>query len=406
MPSSRGASRGPGKQQQQHSSMEATVVDFDAAMQVMEEEKTKRTLQRGGSGAGPPVAKARSAPMDLDPSQTGGGAAASASGTKVKTAEETPVPDGKDQDIQSDEEVSLKQLMKLVKKMDVKLDQVTTLSEKVAIVGSKMDNLASDMKDLKCEYSTHEMRIQELETLAKQAKDNSDAVQKLDDAIEELKRNIAEGTKEANTNKDYNWPRLGEGSGRPSASASVRQQSEKLDWPGQDQLVLGGFPSNTSKRIREDAAKMVLNRLGASARDDFEYPVALFETGRIALLKKQEYASWSCMARAITQYEKNPLVIKLNDKEHKLWLGRNKRPERRKRNTVLRGLAALAEQKGATEVDICWWPGDLRSKGKRLATVRDSGEMFFVTNPCIDETIAKEHLEQVSRDFRRTNDWP
>ena len=96
MPSSRGASRGPGKQQQQHSSMEATVVDFDAAMQVMEEEKTKRTLQRGGSGAGPPVAKARSAPMDLDPSQAGGGAAASSSGAKLKTAEETPVPDGKE----------------------------------------------------------------------------------------------------------------------------------------------------------------------------------------------------------------------------------------------------------------------------------------------------------------------
>ena len=142
-----------------------------------------------------------------------------------------------------------------------------------------------------------------------------------------------------------------------------------------------------------------------TTRDEFESPVALLETGRIAILRKLDGAPWASIGRAIQEYAKSPVKVKFQGKEFLLWLGRNKRPERRRRNTMLRHLATLAERNGAKEISICWWRGELRSQGRRLVTLWDSGATEFVTNPFVDATKADAFLEEIQSNFRRERDW-
>ena len=103
--------------------------------------------------------------------------------------------------------------------------------------------------------------------------------------------------------------------------------------------------------------------------------------------------------------ENGDIEIIIEGKRLKLWLGRNKSPQRRKRNALLRRLESRAVEKGASEVSIDWWGRHVLSKGLRLATVTDESEMRFVPNPWLEALETTRWLQEEERIFRSRRDW-
>ena len=72
----------------------------------------------------------------------------------------------------------------------------------------------------------------------------------------------------------------------------------------------------------------------------------------------------------------------------------------------MRQLGDRAAEKGAQDISLDWWTGNVKSQGKRIATVRDGGSVEFVTaNPFLDPVETMQWLEEQQRIFRASRDW-
>ena len=176
-------------------------------------------------------------------------------------------------------------------------------------------------------------------------------------------------------------------------------------WPGQDQIIVGGFPPNSNKAVREQGAKMVMAAM-PSIRPFFETPQAVYVTGRVCHVSKKADAPWSVMRRAVEEYrETQGIEVKIEGKLWKLWVGLNKSPQRRKRNAVLRRLEKRATDKGAPEVAIDWWGGHVLSKGMRIVTVTEDGAVRYIPNPWLEALDTEKWMQDEERIFRSRWDW-
>ena len=176
-------------------------------------------------------------------------------------------------------------------------------------------------------------------------------------------------------------------------------------WPGQDQIIVGGFPPNSSKAVREQGARMDFAAMLA-VRSLFEPPQAIYATGRVCHVTKKADAPWSALRRAVEAYrDTQGIEVKIEGKMWKLWVGLNISPQRRKRNALLRRLEKRATEKGAPEVSSDWWGGHVLSAGLRIATVADESAIRYVPNPWLEALETEKWMQDEERIFRSRWDW-
>ena len=182
-----------------------------------------------------------------------------------------------------------------------------------------------------------------------------------------------------------------------------------MKYNGEDQLVIGGFPEDASKEVREKGANLVRAKIPQS-QTHFDPPTPLYATGRICAMTKKAASPWAVMNQAVDEYKQGPPVaFKIHDKEYTLGLGLPTSPERRKRNQILRMLAARAEEQGASAVEIDWWSGDVLSQKKRIASMLDgtpqAAQIQYVKNPYLNEQDTGACLSEQQRIFCANSDW-
>ena len=367
------------------------------------ESKPKRSLERGGSDAKPPVAKAKASVPGPD--------------EQLLTAAAVPVPTTKPPEAAqalSAEAVMelLQQLVQQVQTIGSAVTELKDIKENVQILESNVENMYNDMQDVKKEVAATANKVSQTEK----------ALQELQDQVTALK--LAETSWTEKGVDDYNWPKVGEGvqakagkgrwdrhltSGRGEGlgkgSVAYSSASDASVWPGQDQIIVGGFPPNSNKAVREQGAKMVLAAL-PSSRALFEPPQALFATGRVCHVTKKADAPWSALRRAVEEYrDTQGIEVKIEGKLWKLWVGLNKSPQRRKRNAILRRLERRAMDKGAPEVTIDWWGGHVLSKGLRIVTVTEDGGVRYIPNPWLEALDTEKWMQDEERIFRSRWDW-
>ena len=367
------------------------------------EQRTKRALQRGGTDPGhprPAVAKAKAA--------IGG-----STSDELREAAAVAVPGERSED----EDASLKTILRYVKSMDTRMNKmeqtvdgrlskletdvslIKGIKENVEILESNLDNLSAEMQDVKKELQNAVEQVRAVQT-----------------EVNEVKANPTAQTRRDTVWDDQNWPSLGspgpkgKSKGATQASnsgykASSGAESSGMAFAGQDQLVIGGFPKGASRALREEAAKLVANKL-KNTKKFFEDPVPLYREGRVCTMRKRCDASWSVMSAAIAEYkEAAPAAFTMNGTRYALWLGWQKTPERRKRNAILRRLEARACENGAEEVEIDWWSGSILIKGKRILSAYDDGTRHYVPNPFVEALETERWLEEQDQIFRRQADW-
>ena len=207
------------------------------------DQKPKRALERGGSDAKPPVAKAKSA----------------ASTDDIVAAAAIPVTTRPQEVLQpSDTAAVLTLLQQLVAKVDTSgsaVADLTDLKESVRIMESNVTNLHSDVKDVKGDIA---------KAMAK-ADSTEKALQDLQDQVTALK--IAEVNWTKGGVGDQSWPKLGEGAstlagkgrwerhltaGEGATTASKGSEPTGSEnptyWTGQDQVIVGVFHPTAIRR--------------------------------------------------------------------------------------------------------------------------------------------------------------
>ena len=173
--------------------------------------------------------------------------------------------------------------------------------------------------------------------------------------------------------------------------------------------MIGGFPKNCSKQVRATAVRLVVTKLIHTKRH-FDEPTSLYDNGQICTLAKKAESPWAAMTQAVEEYNSgDPVTFAIRDQTYTLWLGTPKSPERRKRNQVLKLLAQRAEDKGAQQVAIDWWRGDITVTNRRIATVTERAAraalIQYVKNPFLGELATAEWLSEQQRIFRANLDW-
>ena len=346
----------------------------------------KRGLTRGDSDAKPPMAKARS--------------------EALRQAVETPVP----KDTEETENPMMALLQQLVTKVDGigrAVDELAQVKEEVKDIKSKVEHVQIDVGNMRTSImgaTTDAVRALEA---AQEAKEGITALQEQVNALK-----LAEAGWTEMGYADKHWPRLGEGVGKGGAASPSKgegkgfpQATTAKTWPGQDQLIVGGFPPGSNRAVREQGAKMVLAAL-PSVRPYFENPTAVYESGRVCHITKRADAPWSMLRRALEAYkESGEIEVIIEGKKWKLWLGLNKSPQRRKRNALLRRLERRAAEKGAQDLSIDWWGGHLLSKNLRLVSVADDSEIRFIPNPWLEALDTTRWLQEEERIFRSKWEW-
>ena len=396
MPASARVSSKPKQGVKQGVNMEASDYDFTelakgvmasssgVGMDVDVGDRNKRSLTRGDSDTKPPQSKAR-AP---DPG--------------IHQAAAIPVPTGDEQSKESDtkEDKLISMMDKLFLKMEgveKKLDAtVQDLKDRQDVVESKIENIRTDMKEVVSDVT--------------EALDRTRTCEK---AINELKGQMLTMQTAVPAEQDNQWPRLeasaqtgkgtseGYGKNQPLSNAG-----EVLKFPGQDCLIIGGYPKNSNRQLREKAADLVLRAI-PNGRRFFEKPVALYDAGRVCSMKKLASSSWGVMQQTIQEYKDHgEVTITVDGKSYTLWMGFQKSPERRRRNTRLRMLATRAEENGAKNVSIDWWGGNLLVGGYRVATVKETGETTYVANqPFLEALETERWFQDQERILRSARDW-
>ena len=228
-----------------------------------------------------------------------------------------------------------------------------------------MDNLSLQMEEFKQDLQSTKDKVQGFEA--------------------ELRERASKPTYADALWEDQNWPKVGEavskgkskgsggGGGKAYNSYSGQKASGTSDpsglaFSGQDKLIIGGFPKGASREVREAGVMLVLNKL-RSTKKYFEEPIPLYREERVCAMRKRCDASWSVMSAAISEYkEAGAASFTVSGVRYTLWVGWQKTPERRRRNAILRRLEARAVEKGAKNVEIDWWGGNILVGDRRIAS--------------------------------------
>ena len=161
------------------------------------DQKPKRALERGGSDAKPPMAKAKSA----------------ASTDDIGTAAAVPITARPQEVLQpSDSTAVLALLQQLVTKVDsigAAVADLTDLKESVRIMESNVENLHTDMMEVKGDIAQAKAK----------ADSTAKALQDLQDQVTALK--IAEVNWTKDGVDDQSWPKLGEGAGTAAGKRAL-----------------------------------------------------------------------------------------------------------------------------------------------------------------------------------------
>ena len=314
-------------------------------------DKDKRALARGGSDAAPPRSKAKAK-------------------TDKNESEQEMLTD--------DEEFSMKDLFKMVKRIDQRT--------------SKIDALNKELKQFKEEVK------QELVVIKDAAKADNTSIQakisKIDGDLEAMNKRVSYIESRSSSSTTPWSPSKPPSQPQGTSSATASTAASRVISP--DELVVTGFERGTHRKTRVAVTEKLLAKLPISGSHFTILPKLLHSN--LSFLLRKERAPQAVVSQLLEEFRADPALghIEHEGKVYEVQVRKPVPPARLKRNAILGQACRFIEANRTNkegDIDICWQTGSVKWNARSVFSVDfEGGKAYF--EKLLDLGLTKDQLEK------------